>query len=259
MINQARAREDPTRTRGSAWTRARSSSPAARSRPTTGSARASSTGRRSSATSTRRCGSRRRRSSGRRPRSSRSRDVDEAIRVSNGIEYGLSSSIFTRDVNAAFRAMRDLEAGITYVNAGTIGAEVHLPVRRHEGHRQRPPRGGPGGARRLHRVEVDLRRLLGPAPARPDRHGRVALLGTQRRSRARPTTFSLDARAAIEHARGFLRHFLDRSLQAGLKEVRTDSSATSADSLEVLGEPLLRCLLDSSESGSTSGTDHFYR
>jgi alpha-ketoglutaric semialdehyde dehydrogenase len=57
----------------------------------------------------------------------RVRDVDEAIRVSNGIKYGLSSSIFTRDVNKAFRAMRDLQAGITYVNAGTIGAEVHLP------------------------------------------------------------------------------------------------------------------------------------
>jgi aldehyde dehydrogenase (NAD+) len=55
------------------------------------------------------------------------RDFDEAIRVSNGIRYGLSSSIFTRDVNKAFRAMRDLQAGITYVNAGTIGAEVHLP------------------------------------------------------------------------------------------------------------------------------------
>jgi aldehyde dehydrogenase (NAD+) len=54
-------------------------------------------------------------------------DEAEAIRVSNGIRYGLSSSIFTRDVNRAFRAMRDLEAGITYVNAGTIGAEVHLP------------------------------------------------------------------------------------------------------------------------------------
>jgi len=54
-------------------------------------------------------------------------DEAEAVRVSNGIRYGLSSSIFTRDVNRAFRAMRDLEAGITYVNAGTIGAEVHLP------------------------------------------------------------------------------------------------------------------------------------
>ena len=54
-------------------------------------------------------------------------DYDEAIRVANGIRFGLSSSIFTRDVNRAFRAMRDLETGITYINAGTIGAEVHLP------------------------------------------------------------------------------------------------------------------------------------
>jgi alpha-ketoglutaric semialdehyde dehydrogenase len=57
----------------------------------------------------------------------RVQDFDEAVRVSNGIRFGLSSSIFTRDVNKAFRAMRDLVAGITYVNAGTIGAEVHLP------------------------------------------------------------------------------------------------------------------------------------
>jgi acyl-CoA reductase-like NAD-dependent aldehyde dehydrogenase len=57
----------------------------------------------------------------------RASDVDEAIRIANGIEYGLSSSIFTRDVNKAFKAMRDLNAGITYVNAGTTGAEVHLP------------------------------------------------------------------------------------------------------------------------------------
>jgi alpha-ketoglutaric semialdehyde dehydrogenase len=54
-------------------------------------------------------------------------DYDEAIRVANGVRFGLSSSIFTRDINRAFRAMRDLETGITYVNAGTIGAEVHLP------------------------------------------------------------------------------------------------------------------------------------
>jgi acyl-CoA reductase-like NAD-dependent aldehyde dehydrogenase len=52
---------------------------------------------------------------------------DEALRAANGVKYGLSSSIFTRDVNKAFRAMRDLDTGITYINAGTIGAEVHLP------------------------------------------------------------------------------------------------------------------------------------
>jgi len=57
----------------------------------------------------------------------RVRDFDEAIRVANGIRYGLSSAIFTRDINRAFRAMRDLATGITYVNAGTTGAEVHLP------------------------------------------------------------------------------------------------------------------------------------
>jgi alpha-ketoglutaric semialdehyde dehydrogenase len=55
------------------------------------------------------------------------KSFDEALRVTNGIRYGLSSSIFTRDVNKAFRAMRDLQTGITYINAGTTGAEVHLP------------------------------------------------------------------------------------------------------------------------------------
>ena len=57
----------------------------------------------------------------------RATDVDEAIRIANGIEFGLSSAIFTRDINKAFRAIRDLNSGITYVNAGTTGAEVHLP------------------------------------------------------------------------------------------------------------------------------------
>jgi acyl-CoA reductase-like NAD-dependent aldehyde dehydrogenase len=52
---------------------------------------------------------------------------EDAVRAANGVEFGLSSSIFTRDVNKAFAAMRDLQTGITYVNAGTTGAEVHLP------------------------------------------------------------------------------------------------------------------------------------
>jgi aldehyde dehydrogenase (NAD+) len=51
----------------------------------------------------------------------------EAIDVANDVPYGLSSSIYTRDVNAAFQAMRDLYTGIVYVNAPTIGAEIHLP------------------------------------------------------------------------------------------------------------------------------------
>jgi len=52
---------------------------------------------------------------------------EEAIEVINGTTYGLSSSIYTGDVERAFRAMRDIEAGITYINGPTIGAEVHLP------------------------------------------------------------------------------------------------------------------------------------
>ncbi len=52
---------------------------------------------------------------------------EEAVRAANSVKYGLSSSIFTRDVNKAFKAMRDLQTGITYINAGTTGAEVHLP------------------------------------------------------------------------------------------------------------------------------------
>jgi alpha-ketoglutaric semialdehyde dehydrogenase len=52
---------------------------------------------------------------------------DEAIQVANSTEYGLSSAIYTQDVNQAFAAVRDLEAGITYVNAPTIGAEIQLP------------------------------------------------------------------------------------------------------------------------------------
>jgi len=53
--------------------------------------------------------------------------IDEAIKVLNSTKYGLSCSIYTRDVNAAFRFMRDAETGLVYVNAGTIGAEIQLP------------------------------------------------------------------------------------------------------------------------------------
>jgi aldehyde dehydrogenase (NAD+) len=53
--------------------------------------------------------------------------LEEAIDVVNGVQYGLSAAIFTRDVNNAFRAMQDIYTGILYVNAGTTGAEIHLP------------------------------------------------------------------------------------------------------------------------------------
>ncbi len=52
---------------------------------------------------------------------------EQAIEIANSIDYGLSTALYTKDVNRAFAAIRDLEAGITYINAPTIGAEVHLP------------------------------------------------------------------------------------------------------------------------------------
>ena len=54
-------------------------------------------------------------------------DADEAFAVNNDVKYGLSSSLYTRDVNLAFRALAELDNGITYINAPTIGAEAHLP------------------------------------------------------------------------------------------------------------------------------------
>jgi acyl-CoA reductase-like NAD-dependent aldehyde dehydrogenase len=52
---------------------------------------------------------------------------DEAIEIANNVTYGLSASIYTRNINQAYRAMRDLDTGIVYVNAPTIGAEIQLP------------------------------------------------------------------------------------------------------------------------------------
>lgn len=55
------------------------------------------------------------------------KSFEEAVEVNNSVEFGLSSSIFTNDVNQVFKAQRDLDTGIVYVNAGTSGAEIHLP------------------------------------------------------------------------------------------------------------------------------------
>ncbi len=68
------------------------------------------------------------------------KDLDEAIAVNNDVMYGLSTSVYTRDINRAHRAMRDIRTAVVYVNAGTIGSEVHLPfggmLRTGNGHRE---------------------------------------------------------------------------------------------------------------------------
>lgn len=55
------------------------------------------------------------------------RSLDEGIRVMNDTIYGLSSSVYTKNINDAYTAIRDIQAGITYINAPTIGAEAHMP------------------------------------------------------------------------------------------------------------------------------------
>jgi acyl-CoA reductase-like NAD-dependent aldehyde dehydrogenase len=57
----------------------------------------------------------------------RAENLDEAIKFANSVEYGLSSSIYTENMRNAFKAIEKIEAGITYINASTIGAEIHLP------------------------------------------------------------------------------------------------------------------------------------
>jgi len=55
------------------------------------------------------------------------KNFDEAIDVMNSVEYGLSSAIYTKNMNKSFKAIEKIETGITYINSSTIGAEVHLP------------------------------------------------------------------------------------------------------------------------------------
>jgi alpha-ketoglutaric semialdehyde dehydrogenase len=54
-------------------------------------------------------------------------DLEQAVAINNGVQFGLSSAIYTRDISKAFKAMERMTTGIVYINAGTIGAEVQLP------------------------------------------------------------------------------------------------------------------------------------
>ena len=90
-------------------------------------------------------------------------DIDEAIAIVNNVSYGLSSSIYSRDVNKTARAERDLQSGIVYINASTIGAEIHLPFGgwKHSGSGH-PEAGGRGGALDFYsRVKVIYRDFSG--------------------------------------------------------------------------------------------------
>ncbi len=90
-------------------------------------------------------------------------DLDEAISIVNSVGYGLSSAIYSSDVNKTARAERDLETGIVYVNASTIGAEIQLPFGgwKHSGSGH-PEAGGRGGAIDFYsRVKVVYRDFSG--------------------------------------------------------------------------------------------------
>ncbi|MDA8078140.1 MAG: aldehyde dehydrogenase family protein, partial [Nitrospiraceae bacterium] len=76
----------------------------------------------------------------------RAKDLADAIAIVNDTDYGLVSAIYTQDVNASARAERDLDTGIVYINASTIGAEIQLPFggakRSGYGHKEAGGRGG---------------------------------------------------------------------------------------------------------------------
>ena len=101
--------------------------------------------------------------------------LDEAIDIVNGVQYGLSASIFTPDVNNAFRAMQDIFTGILYINAGTTGAEIHLPFggtkATGNGHRE----AGTAALDFFTEWQSHLCRLQRQAAARPDRPRRRRL------------------------------------------------------------------------------------
>jgi acyl-CoA reductase-like NAD-dependent aldehyde dehydrogenase len=89
--------------------------------------------------------------------------LEEAIAIVNDVPFGLSSSVYTRDVNSSARAERDLQTGLVYINASTIGAEIHLPFGgwKHSGSGH-PEAGGRGGAVDFYsRVKVIYRDFSG--------------------------------------------------------------------------------------------------
>ena len=133
------------------------------------------------------CASPRRRSSGRSRASSAATASTTRCAIANGIEYGLSSAIYTarREQRPSARCATSTPASRTSTPARRA-PRCTCPFGGVKAHRQRPPRGGDGRARHVHRVEVDLRRLLRHAAARPDRQ--PVEEGRRAPDRARTTT-----------------------------------------------------------------------
>ncbi len=96
-------------------------------------------------------------------------DLEQAVDISNGVQYGLSSAIFTTDMSKALKAMERMTTGIVYINAGTIGAEVHLPFGGTRGTGNGHREAGQAALDSYSEWKTSLHRLLGPATEGPDR------------------------------------------------------------------------------------------
>ena len=159
----------------SARTKARSWSAAAIASTRATISTAGSWSRPYSPTSIRRCGLRRRKFLGRSCSIIPCDDLEDAIEIANGIEYGLSSALYTKDVNKAFCGdSRSVCRHHLHQRADDRRGSASA-LRRHEGHRQWPSRGRHWRDRFLHRVEIGLRRLFGQTAEGADRPGRLKI------------------------------------------------------------------------------------
>ena len=86
----------------------------------------------------------------------RARDLKDAIEISNSVEFGLSSSVYTRDISRAFEYINTVETGMVHVNAPTLGGEVHLPFGGLKSSGVGQTRTGYRGLRLLHRDDYRL-------------------------------------------------------------------------------------------------------
>src|SRR5690606_3011661 len=152
-------------------------------------------------------------------------DLDEAIDVVNGVEYGLSAAVYTRDISTALRAVERIDTGIVYVNAPTIGAEIPLPFggTKHTGNgfREAGTRGIEQFSQiktvyvdysgRLQKAQIDTHPIdtgAGAAPRRP--RGRTGRPGDGRLAGAGPRRAGRGPAPLLRRRRRAGRGLLDR-------------------------------------------------